>query len=1334
MRKLGWKLMFVLLFVSFALGAWTDRNDPGDYNCIVDIGTNGWDKEIYVYQNQTNIIYFQRSIGGLIAGRIRINGGSWSNYVTNTNTLTFNTTNLFSVLGEYTLELNIIWQDESITTTIFKVFSVKSRYEYYYDENGNSMSHWNGGSNPTDRPALIAEGFDPSNLNRPALYYYGASNFMDGMLDRDADIFILNFDDGGADMVQNAQVVIEALNYIETLRSGEQKMILCGVSMGGVIARYAAVQAEVSGNPLDISHFISIDSPQQGAVIHDDFQDYVDSHDDDSPEHGLNCIAAKQLLQYNTYNESHSYHDSFYNTLRAMNSNYGYPENTVNLGVTFSPNTPNPNSGVWMEINPGSTEFSFNSSDDVSQAGSWLPVTTGETEGWTYLPNPSINPFIPLYYEIVRTDEHPTFIPYESALDINTATGESRFDITIASATHGFHDKFPTGLDTDGLNMVTHILDIIDLDPSSLINVTLTNRNTSGTNILGGLHVDYSQPVSSGGTIELIANTEYIVNTDAQKISYLSQDYQHHHWNNLPVYKISHNFRAWENNGIENAIFKEFSEVTINPIAQGNIQLHDPWFISNPDAENPADWIQPNSFQPVSGSYDVFLNQEYDPNNPDLPIYSLKAPRYYADTEHIYELNGWVANPAADADFFSTEDPTVYNVVFKDESVTVSPHYEPISSSPGEDISLSQGDILTIPGGAAISCSEGFRIVMKGGSLTGIPNEDGQLPILTSAEPLIDQGFTISGGWGGLSIESDDESIVTHVHIQNAKDAISLSGENTEVNLTVDHCIFHNCRNVTWNMWQDVTVHFQNNTFYNDNAECGFYFSGDINSEHVFFINDCIFENIEFIENLFFQGSARRNYFYSCTNVNTSFFHTWNNTISSNNPGFVDGANGNFRLQWDSPCIDQDYYFSDPDGTDGDIGAYYCPLETISGTVSGDYYGRFFTGGDLTVSAGFTFSLAPGSHITLGSGHDIRVYGTLHLDGTANAPIVFDKASGITRWGTLYFYGGSSGIVDHCEINDAYRIYIQNNPSVSITNNTLNSVYYGIYNYYSNPTISSNTITGPAYSGIYNYHSSPSIYNNNIYNCTRGIYTTGSASSPSLSRNHIEGSTYGLYASSSSSPQMTTERDNAEMFSDADNRVNNYFYYNVVGLYVSYNSNPDAGTYFEIPELCMGGFNYFNTSPDGHIDNDNSAMIKAEVNWWASGPIYGNVDSSPNAINETGGGPGSLPKSVSSSPEYLAYTQAHIAELLEDYESAIAQYAALVNGADTAVAIASLQGLQRSFLKADNNQGFQELMESMTLSNPILAAAARHYLANSYSIDRNLASAAVRYNDARAIS
>ncbi len=52
-------------------------------------------------------------------------------------------------------------------------------------------------------------------------------------------------------------------------------MVAAGVSMGGVIVRYALAKAENDGAPLPFKKFVSIDGPQQGAVVSYDLQSFI---------------------------------------------------------------------------------------------------------------------------------------------------------------------------------------------------------------------------------------------------------------------------------------------------------------------------------------------------------------------------------------------------------------------------------------------------------------------------------------------------------------------------------------------------------------------------------------------------------------------------------------------------------------------------------------------------------------------------------------------------------------------------------------------------------------------------------------------------------------------------------------------------------------------------------------------------------------------------------------------------------------------------------------------------------------------------------------------------
>ena len=135
----------------------------------------------------------------------------------------------------------------------------------YTDTDGNSMRMWpgaeeDGGSLPSDgtldKPFLIVEGFDPLNDKNAGWYYEQETPFFEEARAATADIVILNFADAAADMLENAAIVQRAVRYLSSKKTGSTPIRLGGISMGGVIARYALAEAEDSGDPLDVSHWI----------------------------------------------------------------------------------------------------------------------------------------------------------------------------------------------------------------------------------------------------------------------------------------------------------------------------------------------------------------------------------------------------------------------------------------------------------------------------------------------------------------------------------------------------------------------------------------------------------------------------------------------------------------------------------------------------------------------------------------------------------------------------------------------------------------------------------------------------------------------------------------------------------------------------------------------------------------------------------------------------------------------------------------------------------------------------------------------------------------------
>jgi hypothetical protein len=140
-----------------------------------------------------------------------------------------------------------------------------------------------------DKPIFLVDGFDPGDSrNIQALYaqlnYGTGQNLADTLRAQGFDIVLLNFPtytrpnsttvvDGGVDFIQrNAFILVTLINQINAQKVGNQKNVVIGPSMGGLISRYALRYMEMNNLNHDTRLFISFDSPHQGANVPIGFQ------------------------------------------------------------------------------------------------------------------------------------------------------------------------------------------------------------------------------------------------------------------------------------------------------------------------------------------------------------------------------------------------------------------------------------------------------------------------------------------------------------------------------------------------------------------------------------------------------------------------------------------------------------------------------------------------------------------------------------------------------------------------------------------------------------------------------------------------------------------------------------------------------------------------------------------------------------------------------------------------------------------------------------------------------------------------------------------------------
>jgi hypothetical protein len=174
--------------------------------------------------------------------------------------------------------------------------------------------------------------------------------------ERGRDVIVLGYDSRNAPITDNAEVAIQCIQKAAAERSGDTPLVVGGLSMGGLVTRYALAKLE-SDSEHEVGTYFSYDSPHQGAWIPISLQvfaHFMSAVADDLFDAGLideekkqamkamqaliNSTAARQLLWKHT--ETHLGLDSnftadparqaFLDALEAVGS---FPQDLRRLGV-----------------------------------------------------------------------------------------------------------------------------------------------------------------------------------------------------------------------------------------------------------------------------------------------------------------------------------------------------------------------------------------------------------------------------------------------------------------------------------------------------------------------------------------------------------------------------------------------------------------------------------------------------------------------------------------------------------------------------------------------------------------------------------------------------------------------------------------------------------------------------------------------------------------------------------------------------------------------------------------------------------------------------------------
>ncbi|NMH27533.1 T9SS type A sorting domain-containing protein [Flavobacterium silvaticum] len=143
------------------------------------------------------------------------------------------------------------------------------------------------GHSQITKPLIVVEGFDPDNS-------YNYTDFITNQGEEDVvssgtidvkidlatgltlnqaienagyDLVFVNFANGTDYIQRNAYMVKAVINWVNGLKTGNEKNVVMGMSMGGLVARYALRDMEIHNQIHETKLYISHDAPHQGANV-----------------------------------------------------------------------------------------------------------------------------------------------------------------------------------------------------------------------------------------------------------------------------------------------------------------------------------------------------------------------------------------------------------------------------------------------------------------------------------------------------------------------------------------------------------------------------------------------------------------------------------------------------------------------------------------------------------------------------------------------------------------------------------------------------------------------------------------------------------------------------------------------------------------------------------------------------------------------------------------------------------------------------------------------------------------------------------------------------------
>ncbi|MEU1037833.1 esterase/lipase family protein [Streptomyces sp. NPDC005551] len=166
--------------------------------------------------------------------------------------------------------------------------------------NGFAWVFLGEGNRSLTRPVIMADGFNLGRSRLDVLYQGlegGDFAFISELRRRGRDVILLGFEERSASILDNAETVVAAVTQATGTQQGDDRLVVGGFSMGGIVTRYALAKMEKEHVDHRTALYFSYDSPHRGASIPvgvQAFSHFIPFANDFAKQ--MNSPAARQML------------------------------------------------------------------------------------------------------------------------------------------------------------------------------------------------------------------------------------------------------------------------------------------------------------------------------------------------------------------------------------------------------------------------------------------------------------------------------------------------------------------------------------------------------------------------------------------------------------------------------------------------------------------------------------------------------------------------------------------------------------------------------------------------------------------------------------------------------------------------------------------------------------------------------------------------------------------------------------------------------------------------------------------------------------------------------